>query len=689
MSRLRRGRSALKEEVDEPAGSAAEDAAQLRREEEAEEKRKQQRALKDADAEDAHEEDDDDEDASVPSPAAAGRKKRKARVAAGAEKKKARGSGKKKGGRAAASAAAAAASDTEELVAVSVSSGPWSCGVCTFNNSKDALACGMCGSAKTASSASRGGFKCSVCTMDNEPDRDKCAMCGAIREAAADTSMMDMTGSSSAAAAAAGSATPASSKSKRNSNAAAPEPPKLTDNLVFLAGLEESLGSMHVSSYFKSRIAHTLKKQWLLLESKMHGVDERQMPLVDLQACQKALVHSACLKALRAQRTLELLLGCGQFEIDQLAAASCIHCLASGSAVDLLLTTKSCFHPICAGCGAKYIKDSMDKRTCLQLTCPSSSCTVEITAGFVQRCLSKAEFSVYNDLCFELSTADPSKYQTCPVEKCKVSPLCESRSGAPPLAALPCSPLCVSLCLTQALTEFVPPAPGAKELPLPKDGIKLTAEDGKLLSPAAWRHYSTYRLRCRSCAADFCASCRVTPYHLGRTCEQHAEYQTSKHCRFCAEQLIPSKSEVLANGLAVCKSATCQAMKKQACKHQLECGCACYGTVGETDHPPCITEDCPGASDAVDGGENCAICYVEELRNFGPIVQLSGCKHAFHQQCVLEKIRKKWAGTRITVHAEHSRRAQLALVPPSLCSLVACVVCFAVLPVRFPRLLEM
>ena len=416
--------------MEEPAGSAADDAAQLRREEEEEQKRKSKAAA--ADTEEAPADEEDDDDASIPGPAAGRRGKRKARVAAlGAEKKKAKGSGKKKGR--AAAAAAAAVSDTEDLVALSVSSGPWSCGACTFSNGKDALACGVCGSPKpVGGGAASRSWKCGVCTMVNEPDRDKCAMCGSIKEATTaaaagagdDSQMMDLTGSSTAAAAGAAAPPSSSSKSKRNSNAAAasaPDPPKLTDNRVFLAGLEESLGSVHVSPYFKSRLAHTLKKQWLILDSKMAGVSPLQMPLEDLRECQKALVHSACLKALRAQRTLELLLNCGQFEIDQLAAAQCLHCATSGAAVNLLLTTKNCFHPICGPCGAKYIKESMGRRTCFQLTCPSSSCNLEITPGFVQRCLSKAEFSVYNDLCFELSTADPSKYQTCPIETCKVT----------------------------------------------------------------------------------------------------------------------------------------------------------------------------------------------------------------------------------------------------------------------------
>ena len=373
-----------------------------------------------------------------------------------------------------------------------------------------------------------------------------------------------------------------------------------------------------MSSYLKERLAHAVKPQWQLLESKMRGVDEKIFPAADVAALHKALVHSTCTKALRLRNTMLLLLQCGQLEIDQLAASYCVYCSASGAAAGatMLFCSDACRHTLCVSCAHTFVLEKMEAKACLAMICPASRCDKELSHALVAKCLSKAEFSSYSDVCFTLSTSDPSKFQRCPAPKCG------------------------------ALTEMVE---RTHELAVPREGIKLTDDAGKVLSESAWHHYNKCRLRCHSCNADFCTGCRVSPYHLGRTCAEHSEYQASRHCRYCAEQLGPDSTDSsMANGLAVCTAAACQTSKARACTTLLPCGHACFGVLGEAEHPPCLEEDCPDASPKLDGGDLCGICYVEELRAGGPVVQLSSCGHAYHLSCVLEKIHKKWSGTRIT-----------------------------------------
>lgn len=43
-------------------------------------------------------------------------------------------------------------------------------------------------------------------------------------------------------------------------------------------------------------------------------------------------------------------------------------------------------------------------------------------------------------------------------------------------------------------------------------------DDGKLLNKTAAKHMATYRIRCNECGINFCRSCKVEPYHIGKNC---------------------------------------------------------------------------------------------------------------------------------------------------------------------------
>lgn len=48
--------------------------------------------------------------------------------------------------------------------------------------------------------------------------------------------------------------------------------------------------------------------------------------------------------------------------------------------------------------------------------------------------------------------------------------------------------------------------------------VPVSAKDARGVSKIEL-HKLEYRLRCRECQCEFCASCRATPYHAGHTCE--------------------------------------------------------------------------------------------------------------------------------------------------------------------------
>lgn len=76
-------------------------------------------------------------------------------------------------------------------------------------------------------------------------------------------------------------------------------------------------------------------------------------------------------------------------------------------------------------------------------------------------------------------------------------------------------------------TTTAPPACRTACLPhcLPAD------DAGVLLDKEALIHREMYRLRCDTCASNFCKKCKTEPYHLGKTCEQAAAAKVAAKCR--------------------------------------------------------------------------------------------------------------------------------------------------------------
>lgn len=430
----------------------------------------------------------------------------------------------------------------------------------------------------------------------------------------------------------------------------------LEEDVVFLAGVEEALGRVvDVHPQLLRGVARLVRAPWQALIEKfpppraavssassasaaaaMNGAAAAgPLPLPLLQRMQKALVHDACARAMRAARTLHTLFGVMESQRSELLAASCVVCSVSGDQRELTYSD-TCFpsgewrakHTVCLPCASAHVMRLVDDKRCDRVKCPHPDCDAEVDLPFVKRVLSRDQFSAYSDACFQISISDSSRFQRCP--KC------------------------------DSLTEIVSSA-----VPEPKGAISVTDDSGKPLSIDAFKHYKVHRVRCPPCGAVFCSLCKRVPYHLGFSCEQFETYEKAEHCRYCSESLTDAnRDRSVVNSLPVCTNASCQERKATACTHRLGCGHACFGVAGEENHPPCLEEGCEGGDGKVDGGDFCAICYTEELRA-APVAQLSSCSHAYHEHCVTAKISKGRPGARYTAQYLECAQCKVTMDHPS------------------------
>jgi len=86
----------------------------------------------------------------------------------------------------------------------------------------------------------------------------------------------------------------------------------------------------------------------------------------------------------------------------------------------------------------------------------------------------------------------------------------------------------------------------------------------------------------------------------------------------------------------------------KSCDKVLACGHPCNGFAGEPECMPCLQEECVAKHQLtldVGADEYCAICYIQGLGE-KPCIQLE-CKHIFHLDCILFRLKKKWPGPRM------------------------------------------
>ena len=79
-----------------------------------------------------------------------------------------------------------------------------------------------------------------------------------------------------------------------------------------------------------------------------------------------------------------------------------------------------------------------------------------------------------------------------------------------------------------------------------------------------------------------------------------------------------------------------------------ECGHQCGGVAHEKTCLPCIQPACCGQdSNGPTAEDLCNICFTSELGE-EPCVQLPGCKHIFHAECIKNLLKHRWSTLRIS-----------------------------------------
>lgn len=182
----------------------------------------------------------------------------------------------------------------------------------------------------------------------------------------------------------------------------------------------------------------------------------------------------------------------------------------------------------------------------------------------------------------------------------------------------------------------------------------------------AAENFAKYRGRCfqEKCGCIFCVNCFAEPYHLGFTCEDFKIYQSARKCRYCKETIKEEVASKIAAFRNVCKKPDCVALMEKACEKVLPCGHPCCGIIrimsllhiifigfrGEKKCLPCLNEECSKKNEAVTKNQKeddyCPICYTSGLGD-APTIQ-PDCGHMCHVDCLLNRIKKKWPGPRIT-----------------------------------------
>lgn len=121
-------------------------------------------------------------------------------------------------------------------------------------------------------------------------------------------------------------------------------------------------------------------------------------------------------------------------------------------------------------------------------------------------------------------------------------------------------------------------------------------------------------------------------------------------CRYCGDPLeheVNCDRNPFSDLCAV--NDTCMEKVQFACQKILNCGHRCPGLKGEKQHPLCLHRACREKAISTKKksiyNQECSFCS-EDLDR-GPIIK-SVCNHAFHYQCLLIAMERRWHTRRIT-----------------------------------------
>jgi hypothetical protein len=63
-------------------------------------------------------------------------------------------------------------------------------------------------------------------------------------------------------------------------------------------------------------------------------------------------------------------------------------------------------------------------------------------------------------------------------------------------------------------------------------------DNGEPIQGDALEHYFDKRFRCRDCDTVFCSACKLVPYHLGFTCDDHKSYLVAQVCLLSSLSIV-------------------------------------------------------------------------------------------------------------------------------------------------------
>jgi len=105
--------------------------------------------------------------------------------------------------------------------------------------------------------------------------------------------------------------------------------------------------------------------------------------------------------------------------------------------------------------------------------------------------------------------------------------------------------------------------------------LNVKDDNGNEISHQAAIHMSLYRVRCGTCSNNFCSECRSLPYHLGKTCDEHARHKESKKCIYCDSEIAAGANHPQRDD--VCRQESCSKLVEIACMKKKACGHRCGG----------------------------------------------------------------------------------------------------------------
>ena len=372
------------------------------------------------------------------------------------------------------------------------------------------------------------------------------------------------------------------------------------------------------------------------------------------------------------------------------SAAGCEKC--HQAVADSDMAPLGCGHVMCKACVQEAVTAAVKRGSTQDLLCLRGGCGQRWLPQHITPCLSPGVMA---------------EYERCMIQEALGGGAADSQGGGELFVTCPHDGCGRQMIMEQQSKESAHSAANSARVAGSRDA------NGALISFAALLHKELHRLRCAGCSNSFCTKCNAAPYHLGRTCEQHAEFQCAAKCRFCGEALDGAAAQD-----DVCASDECRERLAGACRHVLPCSHPCGGVCEEKVHLPCLVPECleaaaagkllrdampqpvaqrvartrrragPAASEknvqlelqklrelytlptpTSNGDDYCTICYVEGL-SAAPCVQLL-CGHVLHWQCVQKKLAGSWSGARITFGFLNCPQCQQLMRHPLLDALPA------------------